>query len=211
MGDFLIGLSIPIGILILLVLLRITLIKLFKKKSTPNIQQKGSSTQSESASGATPPPADHANHTHTAKSKTNWLSKILWTIFVLVATVAVLVFLAWALPFIKKAAIEFLEPSPQYRMVLVYDRTVSVNLDSDWSDANTVLLEEGEKCTFKEATVSFCVKNLGNETVCGQPNTDPNLPNDNGDFNQKLWFKSEYGESGTIKVDIFKRKRQQIN
>lgn len=133
MGDFLIGLSIPIGILILLVLLRITLIKLFKKKSTPNIQQKGSSTQSESASGATPPPADHANAISSAKPKTNSFSKIFWTIITVVLIVAALVFIVWAFTFVRNEVKSFPEPSHKTETVKTPDvitETYPLNKDS---------------------------------------------------------------------------------
>lgn len=142
-------------------------------------------------------------------TKTKFRSQLLETIFTIVLIVLAAVFLVWALTFIVSGIKSFLKPSPKYKTILVYDRTVTINLYQDWNETNTLYLNKGEKCTFKEATVSFCVKNKGNKMVCGEPNTDPNLPND--DLNLKLWFKSQYGQSGTIKVDVYRRERQRIN
>ena len=182
-------------------------IKKIFKTSRPTKISAQTSNNTPNAGNTNPPPTDHAN---SAKSKTNWFSKIFWFIATIILIVATLVFLAWALPFIKKGATDFFKPSPKYKRVILYDRTVTINLNSDWNETNTIYLNKGEKFTFKEATVSFCVKNKGNQIVCGPPNSDPNLPSDAGELNLKLWFKSEYGETGTIKVDVFRRERKRV-
>ncbi len=184
-------------------------IKKFRKSSRSSKKQRA--TTSKSTPGmvsANQPPAGHANNSSNEKPKRNWFLTILWTLITVVLIVAALAFVIWALTFIWKGVTSIFEPSPKYRTVVVYDRTVTVDLNNDWSEANTLLINKKEKFTFKEATVSFCVKNKRGIMVCGPPNSNPDIPG--GKYNRKLWFKSEYGEIGTIKVDVFRRERQRI-
>jgi hypothetical protein len=94
-GNFLIGLSIPIGILILLILVIFLIIKFSQRKSTSKLQKdQGSSTQSEPASGNTnPPSADHGHDTPKKKSKF-WSS-----LGAIAGVIALIVFVLWAVSF----------------------------------------------------------------------------------------------------------------
>jgi hypothetical protein len=159
--------------------------------------------------GTNPPPAGHNTHPR-VQTKSPWL-KLMTSVLAIILIALFLVFVVWALTAMWRGIVSFFEPSPRYETVVVFDRTVKVNLDSVWSDANTLYLDlsKGEKCTFKEATVPFCIQNTLGEMVCGEPGTDPNLPS--GPGNQVLWFISKNSPAGTIKVDVYKRVRQRVN
>jgi len=79
----------------------------WKRKSS---QVKASSTGSNSQTTSQNVTSSQTIRANTS-NKTNSFSKIFWTIATIVLVVAILVFLAWALPFIKKSATDFFEDS----------------------------------------------------------------------------------------------------
>lgn len=87
MGDFLIGLLMPLGVLILLILLIIALIKLFKKKSSPNIQQQNSPSNHGTSSN-TGTVNSHSGHATPTKSR----AKKIWTIILSILVIGIILY-----------------------------------------------------------------------------------------------------------------------
>jgi len=197
MGNFFIGLLVPIVIGTLII--AIILMAPKKKKQTTT----GSPTQSTPAGGGnTPPPAGHANP-HPTKKKLSTFGIIIRIIISIILVVG----LIFGFLFLINRDMSKKGPShsePEYTTIFEEVRRKTVNLTDDFNGIDSVNLEYGQKCKFVNATVPFCVINKARQMICGDAYTHPDLPN--GKANCKLWFKAQEGYTGTIELVILRRR-----
>jgi len=213
MGNFLIGLSIPIivGIVIASIILwrgkKKEAVKATEKKPDDKKSEKGHEEHKDDKSkdehGGHD---DHHGHDKPKKTIGQKIKSLLWNIILFAITITISI---WTINFVVEM-FNKLTKVPIYETTLIEIDRKTINLDTEFNIENYIQLKYGQKCTFENATVPFCVRNSVGKLAYGKVGSkDVNLTP--GPENQDLWFKSNSKHNGTIEVLIFDRRTRQIN
>lgn len=203
MGDFLLGLLIPIGILILIITIFI-IVKNTREK-TPIIQKGTTATQGTLVTGNN---TTVGNIIHKTKSK--FWSKVAEAMGFIILFVLTVALLFWVIGIVGKTIKELNAPKPH--LISYTLQTVKTVQISNTSGTNTVYVPWGTDARFKKATIAFCVENNLGESVCGDVGSDPELPKGRTGEGQTLWFipRDDPNQSGTIEILVTETKQKVV-